>query len=103
MGLRAMVFHGRKGRPVNLTVKQLADLVQGTVQGDGSIAISAARPLNAAQPGDITFVADDKHAALLHQCRASAAVVPPSVPTNGLPLIRVADPLGAFITIVRHL
>jgi UDP-3-O-[3-hydroxymyristoyl] glucosamine N-acyltransferase len=93
----------KKGRPVNVTVKQLADLVQGTVLGDGSIAITAARPLNAAQPGDITFVADDRHAAQLHQSRASAAVVPPSVPPNGLPLIRVADPLGAFITIVRHL
>jgi UDP-3-O-[3-hydroxymyristoyl] glucosamine N-acyltransferase len=88
---------------VNLTVKQLANLVQGTVHGDGNIHIHAARPLNDAQPGDITFVADAKHAALLHQTRASAAVVPPSVPANSLPLIRVADPLNAFITIVRHL
>jgi UDP-3-O-[3-hydroxymyristoyl] glucosamine N-acyltransferase len=88
---------------VNLTVKQLADLVQGTVHGDGNIAIRAARALHDAQPGDITFVADDKHAALLHQTRASAAVVPPSVPANGLPLICVADPLNAFLVIVRHL
>jgi UDP-3-O-[3-hydroxymyristoyl] glucosamine N-acyltransferase len=98
-----MVFHGRKGRPVKFTVKQLADLVQGTIQGDGNTTIGAARPLNSAQPGDITFVADDKHAAQLHQTRASAAVVSPSVPANGLPLIRVADPLAAFVTIVRHL
>jgi UDP-3-O-[3-hydroxymyristoyl] glucosamine N-acyltransferase len=98
-----MDFHGRKGRPVKLTVKELANLVQGTVQGDGDIAISAARPLGAAQPGDITFVADDKHAALLHQTRASAAVAPPSVPANGIALISVADPLTAFVTIVRHL
>jgi UDP-3-O-[3-hydroxymyristoyl] glucosamine N-acyltransferase len=98
-----MVFHGRKGPAVNFTVKQLADLVQGTVQGDGTIVIAAARPLNVAQPGDITFVADDKHAVLLHQTRASAAVVPSSVPMNGMPLIRVADPLDAFVIIVRHL
>lgn len=98
-----MVFHGRKGRPVKLTVKQLADLVQGTVQGDGDITIQAARPLNVAQPGDITFAIDNKHVALLHNCRASAAVVSPSVPPNGIPLIRVADPLHAFIIIVRHL
>jgi UDP-3-O-[3-hydroxymyristoyl] glucosamine N-acyltransferase len=98
-----MVFQGRKGRPVNLTVKQLADLVQGTVEGDGSIAISAARPLNVAGAGDITFVENDKHAALLHHSQASAAVVPVAVPLNGMSLIRVADPLHAFVTIVRHL
>jgi len=88
---------------VNLTVKQLADLVHGTVQGDGTIAIQSARPLNVAQAGDITFVTDDKHAALLHQCRASAALAPPAVPANGIPLIRVPDPLAAFVIIVRHL
>ena len=39
---RAMVFHGRKDGPVSLTVKELADLVQGIVHGDGSVAIHAA-------------------------------------------------------------
>lgn len=92
-----------RGDPVSLTVQQLADLVRGTVHGDGAVAIQAARPLNDAMPGDITLVADDKHAHHLHETKASAAVVPLSVPLNGMPLIQVADPLGAFIAIVRHL
>jgi UDP-3-O-[3-hydroxymyristoyl] glucosamine N-acyltransferase len=93
-----------KGRPcVSVTVQQLAELVHGRVIGDGDLEITAARPLGEAQAGDITFVEDDKHAHHLHRCQASAAVVPPSVPANGLAIIQVADPLSAFITIVRHL
>jgi UDP-3-O-[3-hydroxymyristoyl] glucosamine N-acyltransferase len=98
-----MVFHGRKDGPVTLTVNQIAKLVQGTVQGDGNVAIRAARPLNEAQAGDITFVADSRHIARLHNTRASAAVVPMTAPANGLPIIQVKDPLNAFVTIVRHM
>jgi UDP-3-O-[3-hydroxymyristoyl] glucosamine N-acyltransferase len=88
---------------VNKTVRQLAALVQGTVVGDGDLVINAARPLGEAQLGDITFLENDKHALLLHHCRASAVVVPPSLPANGLTFIQVADPLIAFAAIVRHL
>jgi UDP-3-O-[3-hydroxymyristoyl] glucosamine N-acyltransferase len=88
---------------VSVTVRQLAELVHGQVLGDGDLCISAARPLGVAQPGDITFVEDQKHAPLLHGCLASAAVVPAEIPANGLTLIQVADPLSAFVTIVRQL
>src|SRR5205823_9303508 len=92
-----------KDVPVSTTVRQLAELVQGTVLGDGEVAITAARPLGEAQPGDITFLEDLKHASALHTSRASAAVVPTALPANGLPLIQVRDPLTAFVAIVRHL
>jgi len=85
-----------------VTVRHLAELVAGTIQGDGELVIQAARPLAEAQPGDITFVVDNRHAARLSECPASAAVVPFSVPTNGKALIQVLDPLAAFVTIVRH-
>ena len=61
------------------------------------------RPLGDAQPGDITFVADEKNAPRLHDCRASAAVVPASVSPNGIPIISVKDPLEAFVLIFRHI
>jgi UDP-3-O-[3-hydroxymyristoyl] glucosamine N-acyltransferase len=88
---------------VGVTVRQLAELVHGQVLGDGDVLIHAARPLGDAQSGDITFLEQQKHAHLLHDCRASAVVVPPAVPANGLPLIQVTDPLTAFVAIVRHL
>jgi UDP-3-O-[3-hydroxymyristoyl] glucosamine N-acyltransferase len=88
---------------VSVTVRQLAELVQGQVHGDGDLVITAARSLGEAQPGDITFIENDKHASQLPQCRASAVVVPLTVPANGLAQIRVADPLVAFVAIVRLL
>jgi UDP-3-O-[3-hydroxymyristoyl] glucosamine N-acyltransferase len=93
-----------KGRArVRITVGQLAELVQGRVTGDPDLEITAAQPLGEAGPGHITFVEDDKHASKLAECCASAAVVPDALAANGLTLIRVADPLAAFVTIVRQL
>jgi UDP-3-O-[3-hydroxymyristoyl] glucosamine N-acyltransferase len=85
------------------TIRELAELVRGQVVGDGELVITAARTLGEAQAGTITFLEQEKHAGKLHECRASAAVVPAAYSGNGLTLIRVADPLAAFATIVRHL
>jgi UDP-3-O-[3-hydroxymyristoyl] glucosamine N-acyltransferase len=88
---------------VSTTIRELAQLVQGQVEGDADLVVTAAQPLGEAQPGSITFLEHDKHAARLRDCRASAAVVPVSYSGAGLTLIRVSDPLTAFATIVRHL
>ena len=94
----------KKGRrPVSVTVRRLAELVEGQVIGDGDLVITAARPLGEAQPGDITFVENEQHVRELHGCRASAVIVPPGIPTNGQAAIQVSDPLVAFVAIVRHL
>jgi UDP-3-O-[3-hydroxymyristoyl] glucosamine N-acyltransferase len=85
------------------TVRELAALVGGEVHGDGDLPIVAARPLHEAENGHITFVEDDRHLPELHGSAATAAVVAPTVTPNGKALIRVTDPLTAFVTIVRHL
>jgi UDP-3-O-[3-hydroxymyristoyl] glucosamine N-acyltransferase len=85
------------------TVRELAALVGGEVHGDGDLPIHAARSLRDAAAGHITFADNDRHLAALHDCPATAAVVPPAAPANGKALIRAADPLAAFIAIARHL
>ena len=110
---RSCTFHGGKGRGhVQVTVTQLAQLVQGHAHGDERIIV-AARPMNEAGPDDITFIENDRNVRHLKTCRAGAAVVPPSVAQRRdelrgadgqlLTLIEVADPLTAFVAIVRHL
>ena len=79
---------------MTVTVRQLAEWVRGELLGDGELHIANARTLAEAEPGDITFVEHDRHLAAWHNSRASAAIVPLSVPVNGRPLIRVADPLS---------
>jgi UDP-3-O-[3-hydroxymyristoyl] glucosamine N-acyltransferase len=89
---------------VSVTVRQLAELVRGTLVGDGDIVIRAARPLADAQPGDISFIdAIDRLPAELARCQASAVVVPLAALANGSTMIRVEDPFAAFIEIARHL
>lgn len=88
---------------MTVTVRQLAEWVRGEVLGDGDLPISNARPLAEAQPGDITFVESERHLHAWHASRASAAIVPPTVEANGRPVIRVGDPLMAFVDVVRRL
>jgi UDP-3-O-[3-hydroxymyristoyl] glucosamine N-acyltransferase len=88
---------------VTITLGELAELVQGRLAGEANLPIQAARTLSEALPGDITFVEDEKHAAQLASCQASAVVVPAGLSCNGRSVIQVGDPLGAFVAIVRRL
>lgn len=85
------------------TVKEIAEWVGGEWLGDADRVITHARPLTEAGEGDLTFVSDVKHINAWHESKASAAVVPLTVLVNGKPIIRVADPLMAFVTIVRRM
>jgi UDP-3-O-[3-hydroxymyristoyl] glucosamine N-acyltransferase len=88
---------------MSVTVRQLAEMVQGQVEGDADLVIHAARVVKEATAGDITFIENDKHLAEWRASQASAAVADASAPATGKTLIRVKDPLAAFIAIVRHL
>ncbi|MGF1579178.1 MAG: UDP-3-O-(3-hydroxymyristoyl)glucosamine N-acyltransferase [Gemmataceae bacterium] len=86
--------------PVPLS--ELASLVQGKLVGDENQPIESAKPLGLAGPDDITFLQESAKANLLTQSGAGAAVVPLKHRTNGKAIIQVADPLTAFVRIVRH-
>ena len=87
---------------MTLTLRQLADQIGGELVGDGNTPITNARTLTEAGPGDITFVDSDRHLAAWDDSPATAAVVPNTVPQNGRPLIRVADPISAFAAILSN-
>jgi UDP-3-O-[3-hydroxymyristoyl] glucosamine N-acyltransferase len=89
---------------VTLTVRDVAAWVEGEVVGDPAGVIRAAKPLSDA-PGaeDITVVLDEKFLSQFHASNAGAAVVDQSVPLNGKTLVRVKDPLMAFVTIVQRM
>ena len=89
------------------TVEQLAALVRGRVEGDGSTPIRSARPVAQAGPGDITFIDDERYLKALRTSPASAAIVGPHFRVapgdRTLPTIQVDDPLAAFIAVRTHL
>jgi UDP-3-O-[3-hydroxymyristoyl] glucosamine N-acyltransferase len=88
---------------VDVTLKELARLVQGELQGDGDLRISGARPIADAGPSDITFVEDEKHLASIGRCKAAAVIASPKLSIRHPACIRVGDPLNAFVQIVRLL
>lgn len=88
---------------MSITVRQLAELVEGKLTGDGSVLIHAARPLQEAGPGHITFIEGEKQARLLPACKASAVIARPGHAVNGTPCIEVTDPLNAFLAVFQFL
>lgn len=85
-----------------ITVRQLADLVGGTVVGDGELVIQSARTLQEAQRGDVTFLEKPTHLNKLQASQASASIVPRGLVCETKTLIQVADPLMAFVAVVQR-
>jgi len=88
---------------VTVTVRELAEWVSGEVIGDGHLGITSARPLRDAQNGDLSFLEDEKYLSLAESSHAAALVVGPKTTLPTKTLIRVADPLMAFVHVFAQL
>jgi UDP-3-O-[3-hydroxymyristoyl] glucosamine N-acyltransferase len=84
-------------------LQNLADLVDGEVIGDPDLDILKVAPIDQAQEGDITFVANTKYLARLKDCKASAVILSPGIKAPGINLIVCANPYLAFAKILTIL
>ncbi|MDD4894640.1 MAG: UDP-3-O-(3-hydroxymyristoyl)glucosamine N-acyltransferase [Candidatus Omnitrophica bacterium] len=82
------------------TLKEIAELVEGEVVGDGSIIITGVSGIKEAVSGDITFVANPKYFPLIEKTGASAIITSREVETAPKPIIRTDNPSFAFAKIV---
>ena len=80
----------------------VARMVDGQLQGDGSIPITGADIIRDAQPGDVTFADSERLLGRLSACRASAVITPPGVQPDGLPFVTVANVQEAFTRVVAY-
>ncbi len=78
------------------TLKELADLVGGTVSGDDKVIVERVAPIDVAGAGDITFVVSAKYLDKLQGSQASAVIVTPGVDTADMPAIVCSNPYLAF-------
>lgn len=83
------------------TLLEIAELVNGDIEGDGSLQISGVADLDHAAAGDISFVASLKNSKGVESSKASAFIVPSQFDNIGCPLIRVDDPYLA-VAIVHN-
>ncbi|MBE0584401.1 MAG: UDP-3-O-(3-hydroxymyristoyl)glucosamine N-acyltransferase [Desulfofustis sp.] len=85
------------------TVGRLAALVDGEVIGDAQQPINGFGPLDAARPGELSFLAKAAGRPLLEASAASAFIVPAGFTAAGKTLIRVGDPYLAAALIQNAL
>ncbi len=74
------------------TLKELADLVGGTVSGDDQLSITSLNSLELATAGELTFINSVKLASQLAATNASACIVPARLDEVTLPVIKVENP-----------
>jgi UDP-3-O-[3-hydroxymyristoyl] glucosamine N-acyltransferase len=80
------------------SLKEIAELVQGRLIGDGATQITGIASIGSAATGDLVFVEDEKNLNRAMQSRASAVMVGSQVPemTHSKPLISCDQPRLAF-------
>jgi UDP-3-O-[3-hydroxymyristoyl] glucosamine N-acyltransferase len=81
------------------TLEELAALVGGKVEGNGTLEITGMASLDEAKEGEITFLAEMKSVARLEKTRAAAVIVPSSLPSFSKPVIITSNPYLAYAKI----
>jgi UDP-3-O-[3-hydroxymyristoyl] glucosamine N-acyltransferase len=85
-----------------MTLREVADLVGGTVEGDASTVIDGIAAVESAGPSDLTFAADQRHGARIAESKAGAAIVGRSPASAPMPLVRVGDVQAAVAKLLGH-
>ena len=90
---------------MEFTVKQIAAILQGEVDGDGLEKITTIDKIQDASKGAITFLSNPKYEKFIYSTMASAVIVrrdfAPESPVNTT-MIRVEDPYSSFTRLLEE-
>jgi UDP-3-O-[3-hydroxymyristoyl] glucosamine N-acyltransferase len=87
-----------------MLVRELAELLGATWEGDGDREVRRVSPLETAGPADLTFASNLRAAKSAATSNAGCVLVPLSFANpHGLTVIRVPDPRGAVAQIIPRL
>lgn len=90
---------------MEFTVQQIADLLQGTIEGDNTAKVSTLAKIEEAQPGALAFLSNPKYEPFLYSTHASAVIVSDKLEVKKsvrAALIRVTDPYSSFSTLLQY-
>jgi len=88
---------------MELSVNEIAELVNGTVVGDGAVRITGVAGIEEAGPGDLTFVRDDRYARYLDTTQAAAVLIKAAPPDCPIPAIEAPAPDMALAGLLQRL
>ncbi|MBW1896901.1 MAG: UDP-3-O-(3-hydroxymyristoyl)glucosamine N-acyltransferase, partial [Deltaproteobacteria bacterium] len=77
---------------MELTVREIAELVRGEVAGDGDAIIRGVAPFDDAGPDEITFAVTPDYKKRLVETKAGAVIVPLDISESEKVLVRVENP-----------
>jgi UDP-3-O-[3-hydroxymyristoyl] glucosamine N-acyltransferase len=86
---------------MQMTLKEIADFLEGEVLGDEKIVIKGISGIKEARGGEITFLSHPQYNHLISQTCASAIITSREVEFSSKPLVQVDNPSLAFARIVN--
>ena len=87
---------------MNISLHDIAELVQGTVVGDGTLMVSALSPIDDVVDNSLIFAEGADNLTVAENSNAVAILVANDVNCLNKPIIQVANPYKAFILLLRH-
>ena len=81
---------------VSMKLQDIAATLGAELRGDGSTEITGVAGIESAGPGEVTFVANPRYAALARTTQAAAVLVTPDFPDIDAATLRLANPYLAF-------
>lgn len=87
---------------MNLSLRDIATLIQGTVIGDPSIMVLALSPIDDIAFGSLVFAEGEDYIKLAEHSDAAVILVSHKTQNSSKPLIQVAHPFKAFIQLLNH-
>jgi UDP-3-O-[3-hydroxymyristoyl] glucosamine N-acyltransferase len=85
-----------------MTTGEIAQMLGGTLVGDGGVIIRGMAKIESAGPSDLSFVANVKYLAHLETTRAGAVLVAPGVKAPTCTAIEVNDPYFSFLLLLER-
>jgi UDP-3-O-[3-hydroxymyristoyl] glucosamine N-acyltransferase len=89
---------------MEFTAQQIADLLQGTIEGDAQVKVSRLAKIEEGEPGSLTFLANPKYEEFIYSTKASLVIVNESfVPeqTVHTTMVRVKDAYKSFAVLLE--
>ncbi|MER2996967.1 UDP-3-O-(3-hydroxymyristoyl)glucosamine N-acyltransferase [Pontibacter populi] len=90
---------------MEFTVQQIAELLQGKIEGDNAAKVSTLAKIEEAQNGALAFLSNPKYEPYLYTTGASAVIVSDKLELKkpvSAALIRVSDPYSSFSTLLQY-
>lgn len=89
---------------MQFTAKQIADILNGIIEGDENVKVSTLSKIEEGEPGSLCFISNPKYENFLYKTAASVVIVAKSFKLSqafNSTLIKVDDPYSAFSMVLE--